>query len=166
MPDDVEWIIAQQADPYFAPYYSWIKDGTLPTDDKEAKVLVNLAKYYRLDSSSILVYNSEGGVGSWRKCVPQKFRRLILSECHDSLWAGGHLGRDKTKDKVRERFYFPRMDQYIDLWIKTCPVCLSTKRKHPTPQLVVPLGTILASRTWELVTIDLWDADVLFRQRS
>ena len=160
MPDDSEWMLAQQADPYFAPYYSWIKNGTLPTDDKEAKVLANLAKFYRLDSSSILVYNSEGGVGSWRRCVPEKFRKLILSECHDSLWAGGHLGRDKTKDKVRERFYFPRMDQYIDLWIKTCPVCLSTKRKHPTT-LVVPQGSITASRPWELVTIDLWDAGVL-----
>ena len=52
------------------------------------------------------------------------------------------------------------MDQFIDLWIKTCPVCLSTKRKHPTT-LVVPQGTITATRTWELVTIDLWDAGVL-----
>ena len=31
-----------------------------------------------------------------------------------------------AKDKVIERYYFPRMDQFIDLWIKTCPVCLST----------------------------------------
>jgi Integrase core domain/Integrase zinc binding domain len=61
---------------------------------------------------------------------------------------------------VRERYYFPRMDQFIDLWIKTCPVCLSTKRKHPTT-LVVPQGSITATKTWELVSIDLWEAGVL-----
>ncbi len=160
MPNEEEWVAAQMADDYFSPYYFWLRDGTLPTDDNEAKVLVNNSKFYRLDSFSILVYNSEGGVGLMRRCVPKKFRKLILSECHDSLSSGGHLGRDKTKDKVRERYYFPRMDQFIDLWIKTCPVCLATKRKHPT-NLVVPLGSINATHTWDLVSIDLWDAGVL-----
>ena len=126
MPTDDEWIDVQATDDFCGPFVNWIKLGTLPTDDKEAKVLVNQSKFYRLDSSSILVYLSEGGVGPLRRCVPKKFRKLVLSECHDSLWSGGHLGRDKTKDKVRERYYFSRMDQFIDLWIKKCPVCLST----------------------------------------
>ncbi|MGZ6453674.1 MAG: reverse transcriptase domain-containing protein [Bdellovibrio sp.] len=160
MPTDAEWSEAQAADDYFAPYYNWIKFGTLPTVDDEAKVIVSNSKFFRLDSSSILVYSSEGGVGPWRRCVPKKFRKLILSECHDSLWSGGHLGRDKTKEKLREKYYFRRMDQFTDLWIKTCPICLSTKRKHPT-KLVIPLGSISASRIWELVSIDLWDVGVL-----
>ena len=52
------------------------------------------------------------------------------------------------------------MDQYSDIWIKTCPICLSTKRKHPT-KLKIPMGTIQASKTWELLSIDLWEAGVM-----
>ena len=61
MPSEEEWISAQSDDLDFGPMVKWIKFGTLPTDDNEAKVLVNQSKFYRLDSSFILVYISEGG---------------------------------------------------------------------------------------------------------
>lgn len=160
MPYDQEWKEAQRADPYFGPIITWLEKGALPKENMEAEKIARNIKFYALNSSGILVYSSESGERSFRKCVPQKFRRLVLSECHDSLWSGGHLGRDKTKDKIVENYYFPRMNDYIDLWIKTCPICLATKRKHPT-KLIVPLGSLTASRTMELLSIDLWDAGVI-----
>ena len=161
MPTNQEWIKAQEEDPDLGPMVTWLKRAALPAEENLAQDIAKCIKKYALDSSGILVYSSEGGgKGLYRKCVPRKFRRLVLSECHDSLWSGGHLGRDKTKDKLRDNYYFPRMDQYVDIWIKTCPICLSTKRKHPT-KLVVPLGTITAQKTWDLLCIDLWDAGVI-----
>ena len=85
---------------------------------------------------------------------------MILTECHDSLWSGGHLGRDKTLDKIRSLYYFPRMDTFVDIWIKSCPTCLAIKRKQPS-KLAVPLGNIEVSEVWDLLSIDLWDAGVL-----
>ena len=160
MPTDNEWISAQSADAELSNIISWIKHGTLPSDEKEALAIAKLIKYYTLDSSGILVYKREGEDESYRRCVPAAFRRIVLSECHDSIWSGGHLGRDKTKNKLRDNYFFPRMDQYTDIWIKTCPTCLSTKRKHPTKHKI-PLGTIIAHQTWELLSIDLWEAGVM-----
>jgi hypothetical protein len=159
-PSDEEWVVAQSTDPDFGVYVEWLKKGALPADNNEARYTAKHMKHYALDSSGILVYSSDESVGSWRRCVPRKFRRIVLSECHDSLWSGGHLGRDKTKDKLRDKYYFSRMDQYTELWCKTCPICLATKRKHPS-KLQIPVGTITASKTFELVSIDLWEAGVL-----
>ena len=159
-PTNEEWVDAQSTDPEFGGYVEWLKKGALPADNMEARYTAKHMKHYAMDSSGILVYSSDESVGSWRRCVPRKFRRFVLSECHDSLWSGGHLGRDKTKDKLRDKYYFSRMDQYTELWCKTCPVCLSTKRKHPS-KLQIPVGTITTSKTWELVSIDLWEAGVL-----
>jgi hypothetical protein len=159
-PTNQEWIDAQLADPELGPVVRWLKQGTLPADINEAKSMAKLIKHYALDSVGILVYSSVESVGPWRKCVPRNFRKFVLSECHDSLWSGGHLGRDKTKDKLRGKYYFSRMDQYTEIWCKTCPTCLSTKRKHPS-KLQIPVGTITTSKTWELVSIDLWEAGVL-----
>ena len=159
-PSDQEWIIAQRSDEEFGPYMTWLEKGSLPEDDIEAKIVAGRKKFFALNSAGILVYNSSGEDGLFRKCVPKKFRKIILSECHDSLWSGGHLGRDKTKDKLRSTHYFPRMEQYTDIWIKTCPICLATKRKHPS-KLPIPLGSIATSHTWELLSIDLWESGVL-----
>jgi transposase InsO family protein len=164
LPSIEEWKIAQKEDPHFGPYVTWIVEKRLPLDKELALEVARLADHYALDPQGILVYSSsiiKNNIDlSFRKCVPAKFRKIILSECHDSLWSGGHLGRDKTLDKVRSLYYFPRMDQFINLWIKSCPICLATKRKHPS-KLVVPLGTIEVTSVWDLVSIDLWDAGVL-----
>jgi hypothetical protein len=161
MPTNQEWIKAQAEDPDLGPICTWLRSAALPAEEDLAFNTAKNIKHYALDSSGILVYSSNGeGRGSYRKCVPRKFRKIVLSECHDSLWSGGHLGRDKTKDKLRDNYYFSRMDQYADIWIKTCTICLSTKRKHPS-KLQVPLGTITAHFTWELLSIDLWDAEVI-----
>ncbi len=164
LPSVEEWCVAQKEDVYFGPYVAWILEKRLPLDKYLALEIARLADHYALDSQGILVYSSsliKDNINlSFRKCVPAKFRKIILSECHDSLWSGGHLGRDKTLDKVRSLYYFPRMDQFINLWVKSCPICLATKRKHPS-SLVVPLGTIEVSSVWDLVSIDIWDAGVL-----
>ena len=163
LPSVQEWITAQKEDVYFGPYVKWILEKKLPLDKSLALEVARMADHYALDPQGILTYSfsiiRDNNI-SLRKCVPAKFRRVILSECHDSLWSGGHLGRDKTLDKVRSLYYFPRMEQFIDLWIKTCPICLATKRIHPS-KLVVPLGTIEVSSVWDLVSIDIWDAGVL-----
>jgi len=42
------------------------------------------------------------------------------------LTAGGHLGRDKTLDKVSSRFYWEGMSNDIINFIKSCDVCQRT----------------------------------------
>ena len=42
---------------------------------------------------------------------------------------GGHLGKFKTVEKIRERFYWPGLQEDVKLFIKRCEQC--QKRANP-----------------------------------
>ena len=65
----------------------------------------------------------------------------------------GHLGRDRTLELVRARFYWPKMADEVDQWIRQCERC--TRRKvSPLAHQVAPLVTIETSYPMELVCLD------------
>ena len=43
-----------------------------------------------------------------------------------ALFIGGHLGRDKTREKVSSRFFWKTLMKDVDEFVKTCDVCQST----------------------------------------
>jgi len=53
-------------------------------------------------------------------------RRGKMEECHDSLM-GCHLGFDKTYERIKERFWWPKMYSDIRHWVETCLSCGSRK---------------------------------------
>eukprot|EP00854_Cymbomonas_tetramitiformis_P034262 gene34262-biopygen23080 len=79
-------------------------------------------------------------------------RELVLREAHEALSAG-HTGRDKTPERVRRRFWWPRMDLDVVEWVKTCVTCQQTQ-----PRQGYPMGLLqphrVPSRLWEVVSID------------
>ena len=79
-------------------------------------------------------------------------RELVLREAHEAP-AAGHTGRDKTLDRVRRRFWWPRMDLDVVEWVKTCVICQQTQ-----PRQGYPMGLLqphrVPSRLWEVVSID------------
>ena len=54
----------------------------------------------------------------------------ILHECHDAP-TGGHLGKDKTIEQVKRRFYWPGMDEEIQQYVTSCDAC---QRNKPSQQ--------------------------------
>src|SRR5690606_12569740 len=75
----------------------------------------------------------------------------ILHECHD---VRGHLGKDKTIDQVKRRFYWPKMDREIHEYVIGCDSC---QRNKPSNQqkigLLQPLP--IPDRPWQQVSMDL-----------
>ncbi|KAK3248141.1 hypothetical protein CYMTET_42384 [Cymbomonas tetramitiformis] len=67
--------------------------------------------------------------------------------------SAGHTSRDKTLDRVRRRFWWPRMDLDVAEWVKTCVTCQQTQ-----PRQGYPMGLLqphrVPSRLWEVVSID------------
>lgn len=51
--------------------------------------------------------------------VPDSKKLQVLRLSHD-IPSAGHLGIDKTLDKVRQSFYWPAMSDYIRGYIKSC----------------------------------------------
>lgn len=77
----------------------------------------------------------------------------ILHECHDVPTAG-HLGKDKTLEQVKRRFYWPRMDADVLQYVRTCDACQRNKpSQQATPGLLMPLP--IPDYPWQQVTMDL-----------
>ena len=80
-------------------------------------------------------------------------RTRIIHECHD-VPTSGHLGKDKTIDQVKRRFYWLRMDDEIQQYVVSCDLC---QRNKPNNQskigLLQPLP--IPDRPWQQVSLDL-----------
>ncbi|CAN1260507.1 Transposon Ty3-I Gag-Pol polyprotein [Linum perenne] len=89
-----------------------------------------------------------------RMYVPKwdNLRREIMKECHDSKWAG-HPGIKRTQALIEEAFYWPRMHNDVELYVRTCLVCQQDKVEQKCPVgLLEPLPT--PQRPWESVSMD------------
>lgn len=49
-------------------------------------------------------------------------RKKLLKENHDSTWAG-HLGQEWTLALLSRSFYWPRMENDVEQYVKNCLVC-------------------------------------------
>ena len=94
-----------------------------------------LAKYTMMDNKLYKQSNTPEGA-KLVLMLPKALRRDVLYAFHDDP-LGGHLGIQKTLDKIRERFYFPRMSDYIKAYVKSCQDCQT--RKVPT---ITPAGLL------------------------
>ncbi len=89
---------------------------------------------------------SDRGKSVTRRCqkfeqivVPKDYRSKILEMAHD---LAGHMGVQKTKDRVLEHFYWPGVFQDVQRYCRTCDVCQRMdkgKRKHKAPLIPMPV---------------------------
>ena len=77
----------------------------------------------------------------------------IIRECHDTP-TGGHLGKEKTIEQVKRRFYWPGMDAVIQKYVTSCDSCQRNKPSQQSPMgLLQPLP--IPNRPWQQVSMDL-----------
>ena len=58
--------------------------------------------------------------------VPASKREELVKYFHD-IPSSGHLGAEKTLEKVRHSFYWPAMKKYIEDYCLTCDKCVAKK---------------------------------------
>ena len=75
------------------------------------------------------------------------FRKQVLEACHDEV---GHLGIERMTSLLKDRFYWPKMENDIEEYVKTCPRCLKFKAILEKAELNI----INVTRPLELVHID------------
>ena len=82
-------------------------------------------------------------------------KRQILTELHDSLYAGHgrHGGEHKTVQLVRRYFWWPSLDNDCRAFVKGCALC--QRNKASTRQYAGKLTQHpIASQKWEQVSLD------------
>ena len=84
--------------------------------------------------------------------VPRSLRQEILEELHAGS-TGGHLGEEKTLERLKQRFYWPGHFHDVQDWCKTCGVCATRKMAVPKPR--APLTNISVGSPMQFVAVDI-----------
>lgn len=84
--------------------------------------------------------------------VNKKIMTQILHEAHD-IPIAGHVGMNKTLEKISRTFYWPKMHKHIQHYISTCMKCQENKPSNQLPMgLLQPLP--IPDRRWQQITMD------------
>ena len=124
----------------------------LPTEDKGKD-----------DNKGITVFPKSQINSALQECPPGKIlvpalpeiRKGILRSCHDHPTMG-HLGRDETLRKVRERFWWPKMKGWVSAYVKGCAICQQSKILTHRPKTpLYRITTTSDARPFQRVAMDL-----------
>ena len=80
--------------------------------------------------------------------VPKSLRTKVLNLAHSIPWSG-HLGQQKTLDRIATRFYWPGVYQEVVAFCRSCPTCQVTsrsKRGMKAPLVNLPIIDIPFTR--------------------
>lgn len=84
--------------------------------------------------------------------VPTELQHQLVQEIHEHP-THGHQGVNKTLDRVRTTYQFPRMKKVVRNITKRCSLCAKTKaRRHKPYGELQPLP--VAARPWDSITMD------------
>ena len=59
---------------------------------------------------------------TWQIIVPKPLRKNILDVAHGAI-DSGHLGINKTVDKIRDKYYWVGFKQDVARWVGACDLC-------------------------------------------
>lgn len=137
---------AQRPDHTLADIISYLEKESLPNNSAAAKAVLHSIDNYYLDPDGLLcnIWVPGGrrvpGIRS-QLVIPTSLRQEILIGGHDDPLAG-HLGVNKTYEKLRERYYWPKMFADVQFWCLSCTHCQmkkSPKQRQTAPILPIPV---------------------------
>jgi hypothetical protein len=86
--------------------------------------------------------------------IPRPLINTVLANAHDSPVSGGHYGIARTIEKIREKYYFPKMCAEIVKYVKSCITCCQRKRApQATNAVITPMP--VPDAPWIRVSTDL-----------
>ena len=124
--------------------------------DKESEDIdgsvVSILHHYKLDSNSKLLYLCKEGTR--RLCIPRDkdLQNILMKDFHSSP-VGGHMGFTRVYEQMRKLYYWPRMKDDINKFIRRCDSCQRNKHSNrPMSGYLTPLQ--IPKRPWSSVSFD------------
>lgn len=127
---------------------------TVQQNDSEIQRIVNILKDVETNNAveidknfaikrDLLYRKTDNGL-KW--VVPKGVRWQILKSNHDDV---GHFSFDKTLDKIKSSYWFPRMRRFIKKYVDSCLECAHAKapsvrtgKLHPIEKIPQPFHTV------------------------
>lgn len=131
--------------------------GEVAAKGYAAKEILEFSKsdsFYKRAGIWYKIFSDSKGLGRDRVCLSadSSFIAEVLKSLHDEP-TSGHLGRDKTMEAVRQRFYWKGMKKDVADFVNSCPICQKSKESNRlTPGLLNPIPP--PQENWERVS---WD---------
>jgi hypothetical protein len=82
-----------------------------------------------------------------------ELKRVIMEECHDSLYSG-HFGLKKTEKAVARMFIWDGQGSDLSKFVSTCATCLRNKPRQRRPGGLIQ-SVEIPSSPWESISFDL-----------
>ena len=133
------WKIAQEGDPVLRQILYRIHAGIE-------------CNTFQINTHGLLV-SMDASDGSVKLMVPSSMRQEVIQSCHD-VPVAGHVDIHRTQEVANRQFSWRGMGTDIQHYVRTCPVCQTTKSDHQkTGGALQPLP--VPSGRWEQITTDL-----------
>jgi len=128
-------------------------DGKLKGEGRAVHLLLQQWEQLLLhDGLLYRQFEKDNGNSYLQLVVPKSKQEDVLREAHAGQ-CGGHLGEDKTREKIQERFYWPGYSQSVREWCQTCPYCAA--RKNPTHKYRGALKNIQSGYPMQVMAMDI-----------
>jgi len=88
----------------------------------------------------------------WKLVLPKGLRREALRESHDVPQAG-HLGIEKTYQRIAVNYFWPNLFRDVTDYIRTCDTCQRTKVEQTSPAGL--MGRRIADGPWAVIAADV-----------
>jgi transposase InsO family protein len=148
-----------RTDSYYSNLVKYITGEEIPEEAKTKRMereagqfIVRNGLLYRTDQL-YLGKRAVSGRLLYRLVVPPALRQEVLFACHDHLLSGGHLGREKTFERIRARYYWRSLYSDVAKWCRSCRPCATrnTPLHLDTTQRPLPIP----NEPFELVSVDV-----------
>lgn len=138
----------QEQDSYCKRYLDIITDESIPLNVRQKK-----AKSFKIFNQLLYKQVSRQKKRRYVLVIPKSQIQRVLTECHDVPTAG-HLGVTKTYDRIRNRFFWPKMFKHVLRYVTSCSTCQLKKDSNLKKAGLMQLIPV-ASKPFETVSIDL-----------
>jgi len=122
----------QQDDPQLGPVIEYLEEGYLSTTKPEAQATKSRAQNCQMVNG--IVHTQDGLI-----YVPLSLRIFIIRQYHSSIFSG-HMGRNGTANKIKQKYSWPGMTSDVNKYIQQCEICHvhSLKQEERAPQKRIP----------------------------
>src|SRR3954470_7647964 len=128
----------------------YLEDGEVPynIDPSVQKLVKKIANHYIINNKQLMRIDSKqdthGGRQqlTYRTVINTHEKIPLLRKVHDDP-TGGHLGQENTYSRLSKSYYWPRMQQDIIDYVRTCKICQKRQRRRgETPLQPIKKGTL------------------------